>query len=827
MIPRMLIERHKKYKIYVYLSFFLVVFLLFILPKKVMADSGSCSFNQFCPSICEFRKSWWNKWGDCRISSNKICQLGCACKQTKVGKTYHCVKDWYGFDYEDDEDDNYPLEQKIKAYYDFQNYQTRVKTNVTLYKKDGSGTVHTSFVHTNRDENDISGCLPDFSEQKINQLQMIFTDSHGNGKFTTATAYFRRPNGSQTALDITYGDYKDLKTCTFFYIYVDYNSSVQTPQYAVTWTDYSPPRRYDAFCKSCRRPGCPNDCCDGSCHERFDCLSKKINIYLQAPQDYKFRQFRQEFSAGGQGTVVYERIKIQYETEPVESPPDVTTNGPSDCDSQGTFTVNAVDNDSGQTVNNVDLKINYDGDEYVYGFDIANQAFSEPDNSPFNVTDYTMPSSVSNDVTVELMVDNLRELAAADVKEYTISYQGCALDSSGDSACNNWKNFRQELYEPDITMSTQQNFTNPDGEVELVYTVNNAKPSECQWGAEAEDVENNTIINNSWTNINYYHYDSGSGDEEGSLSPAMGDGSCTGSTTFTPAPEDVYTFYIKASGGLCADDEIVSNELEVYDPVPWVMTGWGDVFARDGYSYYLTDGGDTYNLMMWALNYNVNIPIENDNSAYFSTYILSKYSQDSLFPNTNLSGDGKSFKNYLLNNYDDQNQYNLGTDAEGQPLIFNYLSELADKNNCGSECEVYSDDKSVSSLACSGAKVFFIDGNLTFNTSLNAGASDACVFVVSGDVTVAPSVSNIDGFVLTDGEFITEREADNINDEILLINGGVITSTADFDRFLENNSENPAEIINYEGKYLDMLNSILGEDYPNKIKEYNFASAED
>jgi hypothetical protein len=64
------------------------------------------------------------------------------------------------------------------------------------------------------------------------------------------------------------------------------------------------------------------------------------------------------------------------------------------------------------------------------------------------------------------------------------------------------------------------------------------------------------------------------------------------------------------------------------------------------------------------------------------------------------------------------------------------------------------------------------------------------------------------------------------NNDPLIVNGSVIGTTADFNRQLSDNTLNPAEIIQYDPKYLDLFRNCLGENYSFRIREYKYSSAE-
>ncbi|MFC1780097.1 hypothetical protein ACFLY9_00160 [Patescibacteria group bacterium] len=247
-------------------------------------------------------------------------------------------------------------------------------------------------------------------------------------------------------------------------------------------------------------------------------------------------------------------------------------------------------------------------------------------------------------------------------------------------------------------------------------------------------------------------------------------------------------------------------EIRILDITPsvdaWLMTAFGDTYAFLGY--------DT-NLDMQEKNRFPNVPGIGDPNAYFSTYLISR--------NTGTYPSRTSFRNYLLSNYLDLNRSKVGPTNEG----YNYFANLADKNGCSIRTNILG--SSFPSGNCNGKNVYFVDvQGGTFQVDhdfINGSSNDACVFIVNGNVSVASSVTEIDAFFISDGQFITETSG--TGDSTLVINGGVIANTVDFKRDIGSNEDDPAEIIQYSPRYLDLLKDCIGEDYPYKIREYKYS----
>jgi hypothetical protein len=109
--------------------------------------------------------------------------------------------------------------------------------------------------------------------------------------------------------------------------------------------------------------------------------------------------------------------------------------------------------------------------------------------------------------------------------------------------------------------------------------------------------------------------------------------------------------------------------------------------------------------------------------------------------------------------------------------------------------------------------VWFIDGNLTINQNITIPSSSTVIFVVHGDIVIKTSVTRADGVYVSLGSF-TDVDASGSLGSALTINGAVYaTNNIILSRILTpaaDNSANPADIINFQPKYIDALSGILG-----------------
>ncbi len=117
--------------------------------------------------------------------------------------------------------------------------------------------------------------------------------------------------------------------------------------------------------------------------------------------------------------------------------------------------------------------------------------------------------------------------------------------------------------------------------------------------------------------------------------------------------------------------------------------------------------------------------------------------------------------------------------------------------------------------------VIFIDGKLNINanitlpsTSFNSGI----VFIVGGNVVIDKSVTRIDAVIISLGVIYTAGDlcaASSVTSSALQINGALIAlnegSLLKFCRKLATDNKPPAEIINYEPKYLIILRDLFSQ----------------
>lgn len=117
-------------------------------------------------------------------------------------------------------------------------------------------------------------------------------------------------------------------------------------------------------------------------------------------------------------------------------------------------------------------------------------------------------------------------------------------------------------------------------------------------------------------------------------------------------------------------------------------------------------------------------------------------------------------------------------------------------------------DVTLSGSVPGGHKVLFVDGSLTVDGNLTVGAADTVTFIVSGNINVDPTVTQMDGIYVAGLAFNSSSSS-----SALVVDGAVYADAVSLGRVLvpaSANDTNPAEQLNFQVKYLVGLNSVLG-----------------
>lgn len=244
--------------------------------------------------------------------------------------------------------------------------------------------------------------------------------------------------------------------------------------------------------------------------------------------------------------------------------------------------------------------------------------------------------------------------------------------------------------------------------------------------------------------------------------------------------------------------------------------------------------------------------VASTNRRFFTSALYSQLSSSS--PPTPTSRN-----NTVLQNYTDQNYVRYYQGVGQKAPITNWafgeaVSSLALANNkqennaSGSIANVitspnngiyhFTGNQTVpGNTTCRGEKIIILDsGDLHIQPPFFSQSkdSDACLFIVGGDITVDTTSSSlnsantaydlIEAFMIASGTFTTSQTN---NDSVLIIQGGVIynntNSNASFQRTVTGSDDRPAEVILYDPKYLELFRDYLGTGYDFKVREVNYS----
>ncbi|OGE07572.1 hypothetical protein A2615_00460 [Candidatus Curtissbacteria bacterium RIFOXYD1_FULL_41_36] len=197
-----------------------------------------------------------------------------------------------------------------------------------------------------------------------------------------------------------------------------------------------------------------------------------------------------------------------------------------------------------------------------------------------------------------------------------------------------------------------------------------------------------------------------------------------------------------------------------------------------------------------------------------------------------------SENNWYITNYTPHRLIPTGT-------VYDYLAsrfkqKAMDNPDSGEECNVaslhsglnYCDASVTGSITIDGgnwtggnAVLFIENGDLIVTNDLTVDPTgiNTLTFVVSRDIYINTNVNQADGVYIAGGTFFDVTDpldpSTFVVDRALTINGAVYATTVDLDRVLSNdplcgstcdNNQSPAEIINFQPKYLVAL---AGDDY--------------
>lgn len=108
--------------------------------------------------------------------------------------------------------------------------------------------------------------------------------------------------------------------------------------------------------------------------------------------------------------------------------------------------------------------------------------------------------------------------------------------------------------------------------------------------------------------------------------------------------------------------------------------------------------------------------------------------------------------------------------------------------------------------------IVVVERDLEIKKNVTIGGPSALMFVVKGDIKIDPSVSTIDGLYFTEGEFDTGTRFPTTDTSLTGNGAWYVSEDASNINLRRKNASGPAEIVNFEPKYLLKLMDYLGEN---------------
>lgn len=295
-------------------------------------------------------------------------------------------------------------------------------------------------------------------------------------------------------------------------------------------------------------------------------------------------------------------------------------------------------------------------------------------------------------------------------------------------------------------------------------------------------------------------------------------------------------FTLTAQDSACNSSTDSSN---LNDPTSWIATSQGIVSASEGFT----------NMVIRNVNLENIVPLFGSDDSYLGMYSV-------ISGNENLVNSRQSKFHYYTTNYNDLNvdASSFGNSSSWYDYLYNLVagqvtlttlsttfipqnSDLAGQLGVAENTRNFvlvsnnsNNDLTISSgFSCNANTVIFVPGQLTIEPSMSRTVSGGCLFITKGNILItsgantpplqtrpngASSYDNVDGFFITDGQFITTADTpSNRPSEGLFIKGGVVASTVDLKRTLgvSNNNLQPSEVIYYDPYYIQIFRDVLSD----------------
>jgi len=218
-----------------------------------------------------------------------------------------------------------PEGKRVYVYYDF-------KTGVITTKKWQPGTGK-PFENSREPLYIPMTCLPDYGEERITQFRASYEDLNCTSKMYSSFLCFEAPDDVSGGVKRVCFDQNatgisgDVRTCAFIEVDVNYDRNISVPQLTkkggVNWT---PPVSFQGSCKGCGGgyigTGCNND---AQCNSTPTiCYSTNYQLEITVPDTWRFESWQSNFSAGEGSSdypqcKIYEMVEFELGAEPVDS----------------------------------------------------------------------------------------------------------------------------------------------------------------------------------------------------------------------------------------------------------------------------------------------------------------------------------------------------------------------------------------------------------------------------------------------------------------------------------------------------------------------------
>ncbi len=273
--------------------------------------------------------------------------------------------------------------------------------------------------------------------------------------------------------------------------------------------------------------------------------------------------------------------------------------------------------------------------------------------------------------------------------------------------------------------------------------------------------------------------------------------------TYPPVHTDSYVNFIETIPHLPTDEVGLDNEDVVICPVG------GCTAASVG--YFQVRQGDTFSRAIGAQSIKSDLPTGTNFSPDTNSVILYK-GAGAYFGNG-----GTNARNWSVNNYEvtDTMSYNELFASYGDKVTTKNIHGISDFTTSGTYIDTSSQANNSKKYTITGAGwetqltgkqvIFFIPGDLYINTNTDIGSSgdSSLIYIVAGNIGIAPSVTRVEGIFFADGAI------DTACDSAIGFSGTSCSS----------GSLSVATALNSEGIYYARSGFQLGRQVPSGTSE--------